>query len=44
MVNVPNSLNNLKTKTDNSDVDKLRSVPVDDVLDDISRFRCWCSR
>ena len=29
VMNVPNSLNNLKTKVDDADVGKLRSVPVD---------------
>ena len=29
VMNVPNSLNNLKTKVDDTDVGKLRSVPVD---------------
>ena len=29
LVNVTTSLNNLKTKLDNLDVDKLKSVPID---------------
>ena len=29
MINVPTSLNNLKTKVNNSDVDKLKTVPID---------------
>ena len=29
MINVPNSLNNLKTKKDNLDIGKLKTAPVD---------------
>ena len=29
LINVPTSLNNLKTKVNNSDVDKLKTVPID---------------
>ena len=29
MINVPTSLNNLKKKVNNSDVDKLKTVPID---------------
>ena len=28
LINIPTSLNNLKTKTDDLDVDKLKTVPV----------------
>ena len=38
LVNVPTSLNNLKTKVDDLDVGKLKAVPVD-----LEKSK-WCSR
>ena len=36
MINVPTSLNNLKTKVNNLDVGKLKTVPVDlETLNDV---------